>query len=302
MIPPLALLLEALVPPCMRSDRAARYSLQNDSEIPPPYRAWKEKENKTMEETTSRAGAELVIVGVGPGRVEHLTREAVDVLLNADRIWFRTSNHPVFPWLEAQGKAPKSFHGLYGIPQMGYNDIYRFIARALIHDTKRLGQVAYALPGSPHVLETTTTLLQRDSKRENVAVRTVLGVSFLQIMYSMLDIDPVNGLQILDRFHLKWCAEHPDHSMFDGRVGIIVGQVAAAPPDSRNSGLTQTDVVVRGLTTVFPPSHQVTIVWSTGWPDYADASRSFRLDELTEQIDRLEGEFASLYVPPMRPD
>lgn len=254
-----------------------------------------------MGETTPSTSAELVIVGVGPGRIDHLTREAVDVLLGAERVWFRTSNHPVFPWLEDQGRAPKSFHGLYGIKQMGYHDIYRFIARALIHETKRFGRVVYALPGNPHVLESTTALLRRDSECENIAVRTVLGISFLDLMYSMLNIDPGLGLQILDRQHLKWCAEHPDHSMFNGLVSIIVGQVCAAPPDGRNSGQTLTDVVVRGLTTVFPESHRVTIVWSTGWPDYADASETFCLEELSERIDRLEGEFASLYVPPIKP-
>jgi len=249
-----------------------------------------------------RPSRELVIVGIGPGSAEYLTREAVDVLLGADRIWFRFSSHPVYPWLETQGKEPKSFHGLYDIPQLGYHDIYRFIARALIHDTKRHGRVVYALPGNPHVLEMTTKLLRRDSEREKVSVRTVLGISFLELMYSILGIDPGDGIQVLDRYHIKWCAKHPDHSMFDGHVGIIVGQIGAAPVDGRQSGLTLADVVVRGLTTVFPPSHRVTLVWSTGWPDYANPSRTFRLNELVEQLDQLEGEFASLYVPPIKPN
>jgi uncharacterized protein YabN with tetrapyrrole methylase and pyrophosphatase domain len=254
-----------------------------------------------MGETTSRTRDELVIVGIGPGPVEHLTREAVGVLLDAERIWFRFASHPVYAWLEAEGKAPRSFHGLYGIPQMKYRDVYRFIARALIHDTKRFGRVVYALPGSPHVFEKTTTLLRRESERQDVAVRTVLGISFLDLMYSELDIDPVHGLQILNRGHLKWCAEHSGHAMFDGQVGIIVGQVASPPPNDRHSGRTLADIVVDGLTTVFPPSHRVTLVWSSGWPDYESPSQTFKLEELTEQIDRLGIEMASLYVPPIEP-
>lgn len=253
-----------------------------------------------MEVATTNTSDELVIVGIGPGPVEYLTREAVDVLMDADRIWFRFASHPVYFWLEAQGKTPRSFHGLYGIQQMGYRDIYKFIARALIHETKRFGQVVYALPGNPHVLETTTALLRRDSEREKIAVRTVLGVSFLDMMYSLLNIDPGKGLQILDRHHLMWCFEHPDHSMFNGRVGIIVGQVGAPPPDSRHSDRTLADPVVGGLTTVFPSSHRITLVWSTGWPEYANESRTFRLDELPEQLGQFEGEFASLYIPPFK--
>ena len=38
--------------------------------------------------------AGIIILGLGPGRVEKITQEAWDVLSTASEVWLRTQQHP----------------------------------------------------------------------------------------------------------------------------------------------------------------------------------------------------------------
>ena len=51
-----------------------------------------------------RAGAVITIVGLGPGPLVLLTKEAESELLAAEKVFFRTGAHPVYDWLKRQGK------------------------------------------------------------------------------------------------------------------------------------------------------------------------------------------------------
>jgi uncharacterized protein YabN with tetrapyrrole methylase and pyrophosphatase domain len=73
----------------------------------------------------------ITIVGLGPGPLGQLTKEAENALLAADKIFFRTSTHPVHAWLLEQGKQAVCFDSLYLLPWKGSQDLYDFMVQAL---------------------------------------------------------------------------------------------------------------------------------------------------------------------------
>jgi uncharacterized protein YabN with tetrapyrrole methylase and pyrophosphatase domain len=58
----------------------------------------------------------ITVVGLGPGPLGQLTREAENELLAADTVFFRTAGHPAYQWLEQQGKHVVCFDRLYKLP------------------------------------------------------------------------------------------------------------------------------------------------------------------------------------------
>ena len=77
-----------------------------------------------------------------------------------------------------------------------FDDVYTEIADRLVHAAVDAGEVLYAVPGSPLVLERSVRHLVADDRVEC----TVLpALSFLDVAYARLGIDPVEaGLRLID--------------------------------------------------------------------------------------------------------
>jgi tetrapyrrole methylase family protein/MazG family protein len=242
-----------------------------------------------------RMKGEIVVVGGGPGPVKHLTWEARDILLAERELFFRVCDHPVHAWLREQGKEVVSFDPLYHEPGISYEKVYEIIVRTLLAAARQKGRVVYVVPGHPYVFEKTPRRLLAASEGE-VAVRVVPGLSFLEATYAELSLDPEEGLQIINGFNFGYYGEYP----FTERLGLLIGQVGfpttsnPAGPDS-NAG-----AIMRALLAKFPPQHRVTLVWSTGMPEYRNQRRTLALAELADQSG-FDRHLASLYVPPLRP-
>jgi tetrapyrrole methylase family protein/MazG family protein len=70
-----------------------------------------------------------------------------------------------------------------------FNDVYDAIAKRLVAAAHQHGEILYAVPGSPLVLEQAVQHLLRD---KTVEVVLVPAMSFLDVAWSALKIDPVN--------------------------------------------------------------------------------------------------------------
>jgi uncharacterized protein YabN with tetrapyrrole methylase and pyrophosphatase domain len=55
----------------------------------------------------------ITVVGLGPGPLGQLTREAKNELLAGDKVFFRTAGHPAYQWLEQQDRHVVCFDRLY---------------------------------------------------------------------------------------------------------------------------------------------------------------------------------------------
>ncbi len=239
---------------------------------------------------------EIIVVGMGPGPVKYLTLEAYELLLDTEQVFFRFSGHPVHIYLKEQGKECLSFDYLYHQPGISYDRIYKTIDQALVKSAKLYGKVVYALPGNPYVFELTPKWLKTMAEEEGVSVRIVPGMSFLEELYVDLEVDPEAGLQILNACAFSYYGDYP----FTEKLGLLIGQVGLPPGLNPRDSTDNVRALTHCLLKKFPPDHSVTLIWSSGMPDYVNTQRTFPLAELPEQSGFTKI-LATLYVPPIQP-
>ena len=119
--------------------------------------------------------------------------------------------------------------------------------------TSLRGEVTYAVPGSPAILEDTTNLIRLWAPKERVEVRVIDGVSLLSQALAEIRFDFSRGLQIvLPLTHLQ-------HGRFTNRLGLLVCQIEAAslPQDA-----PRVDLTAKFLLQAYPPDHRVTAIES----------------------------------------
>ena len=144
----------------------------------------------------------VVVVGLGPAGPDLLTTAAVDALGSVPHRYLRTTRHPA-----ARAVAGAvSFDSVYE-SAAGLDEVYAGIVDALAEAATEHGTVLYAVPGSPLVAERTVELLRADDR---VGVRLVPALSFLDLAWAALGVDPVaEGVRLVDgrRFAVEAAGE-----------------------------------------------------------------------------------------------
>jgi tetrapyrrole methylase family protein/MazG family protein len=231
--------------------------------------------------------AVVTIVGLGPGPVDQMTRAAEARLLEASQVFFRISAYPAYRWLESLGKEVACFDHLYTLNWPEADQMYEFMVTALLKQAKLRGHVAYALPGSPWILEDTTYKLIERRVSQEVEIEIIEGMSFLEPALAKIG-RRFDGLQIvLPRMHLE-------SGRFDRRLPLLVCQIEARsrPIDPPNLELT-----IQWLLNAYPPDHEVTLIWTSGLPEHRTRDLRVPLGDLAAAYD-CGHLFASLFVPP----
>ena len=133
----------------------------------------------------------IVVVGLGPGPLDLLTAATLREVERIPHRYLRTSRHES----ASAVTGATTFDHLY---ESGgtFDEVYRRIVETLVEAANRDGEVLYAVPGSPFVLETTVQLLLADDR---VQVTALPAMSFLDRAWALLGIDPVNaGVKLID--------------------------------------------------------------------------------------------------------
>ena len=157
----------------------------------------------------------LTILGLGPGPAGLLSLEAME-RLRASTVILRTKIHPCVSDLEAAGVRYTSCDDLYETGQ-SFEDVYRSITERVLA-AARTEDVVYAVPGSPLVAEKTVLLLRDAAREAGVPLTIKPALSFLDLAYVALGIDPINGLRIIDAQDYEALADA-------GRYPLMVTQV-----------------------------------------------------------------------------
>ncbi len=205
----------------------------------------------------------VVVVGLGPAGPELVTAEAVDVLRRPARRFLRTARHPSAVAVEDA----TTFDHLYEQADT-FAEVYDAITEALVDAASRDGEVVYAVPGSPFVLERSVRHLLTD---ERVTVRIVPGLSFLDLAYGRLGIDPVEaGVRLVDghEFASAAAGERGPLLVAHAHAPWVLSDIKLAAEGSGNE-----EVVV--LQRLGLPDERVTSV------TWADLDRSIEPDHLT---------------------
>ncbi|MBN1954390.1 MAG: nucleoside triphosphate pyrophosphohydrolase [Anaerolineae bacterium] len=223
--------------------------------------------------------AMITIVGLGPGRIDHLTREAWAVLSAAEEVWLRTRHHPTVAGLP-QHLTLRSFDHLYEAAE-DFGAVYQAIGAEVLQLGQRPQGAVYAVPGHPRVGESTAQHVLDRAGEAGVPVRIVEGLGFVEPALTALGIDALAGLQIHDGIELA--ALH--HPPLNPDLAALIGQVysRALASDLKLTLMNQ-----------YPDDHPVTLLYAVG------TSAERRVDVPLYELDRLEVDhLTSLYVPPL---
>ena len=223
--------------------------------------------------------AHIIVIGLGPGAPELLTRAAWDTLSQADVVWLRTARHPVVPYLP-QGPVVYSFDDLYEKAD-SFENVYAAIVKKVLELGSRQEGVVYAVPGHPLVGESTVTRVLQEAREANIPVRIVPGLSFIEPTLTALSLDPLDGLQIVDALDLVG-AYYP---ILNPDVPVLVAQVYSRAVASELKLV---------LMDVYPDEHLVALVHAAG-----TSAEAVVWGPLYE-IDHGDATpLTSLYVPPL---
>jgi len=135
--------------------------------------------------------AKVVVVGLGPGGHDHVTGETLAAIDRIPHRFLRTAVHPSADLVPDA----TTFDDLYDDADR-FEEVYAEIAERLAAAAIEHGEVLYAVPGSPLVLERSVRTLREDRR---VDVDVLPAISFLDLVWSRLDIDPVEaGVRLVD--------------------------------------------------------------------------------------------------------
>ena len=134
----------------------------------------------------------VTVVGLGPGDARYVTAHVLAAIEAAPVRFVRTVRHPS---AHLVGADATSFDHVYDAADT-FENVYATIVDLLVAAATEHGEVLYAVPGSPLVLERTVRLLRSDPR---IACTVLPAISFLDLAYERLGIDPVEaGLRLID--------------------------------------------------------------------------------------------------------
>ena len=133
----------------------------------------------------------VTIVGLGPGGHEHVTVETLRAIERIPNRFLRTARHPSADLVPDA----TTFDRLYESADR-FEDVYTAITEAVVAAAIEHGEVLYAVPGSPFVLERSVRSLLAD---ERVRCDVLPAMSFLDLVWARLGIDPIEaGVRLVD--------------------------------------------------------------------------------------------------------
>jgi len=136
----------------------------------------------------------VTVVGLGPAGPDLMSPAAHAALTSDATVFLRTNRHPAAAVLTGI----PTFDDYYDSAST-FEEVYERIAEDLVQAALGPGNhhhVVYGVPGSPFVAERTVELLRADAR---VSVQVVPGLSFLDLAWDRLGVDPVAaGVRLVD--------------------------------------------------------------------------------------------------------
>lgn len=213
----------------------------------------------------------VVVVGLGPGDPDLVTAGSLAAIGSISHRYLRTAVHP------SAALVPDAitFDHHYETADT-FDEVYRRIVADLVAAADEHGEILYAVPGSPRVLERTVDLLDAEAAAGRIVLDVLPAMSFVDLAWVRLGIDPYeSGVRLVDahRFARAAAGERGPMLVAHCHNRRVLSDVKLAVDD--------------------PPAQPVVVLQRLGLPDesvttvdWADLDRSFEPDHLT-----------SLYIP-----
>lgn len=213
----------------------------------------------------------VVVVGLGPGDPSLVTAGALAAIEAVPVRFLRTERHPSASLVAGA----TTFDHHYEAADT-FEDVYRRITADLVAAAVEHGEVLYAVPGSPRVLERTVDHLDQQAAAGHIELEVLAGLSFVDLAWVRLGLDPYEeGVRLVDahRFAVAAAGERGPLLVAHCHNRRVLSDVKLAVDDAP----TEPVVVLQRLG--LPDEAVTTVAW-------ADLDRSFEPDHLT-----------SIYVP-----
>ena len=209
----------------------------------------------------------VVVVGLGPAGADLLLPAARAALERVPVRFVRTARHPAVVDLAREGIALEPLDLLYDSAD-DLDAVYTAIADRVVETAHEQGEIVYAVPGSPTVAERSVELV----RAAGLDIELIPGISFVDLAWWRLDIDPMHGARVVDA------------RSFAVDAAGASGPMLLAQCDSR---LVCSEIKLALLDTL-APDHEVTVLQRLGLPDehvftvaLADLDREVEPDHLT---------------------
>lgn len=216
----------------------------------------------------------ITIVGLGPSGIDAMSSLALQALESAEKLLFRTAEHPAARDLAERGLRFETFDSIYESAS-DFAQVYASIAFEVI-GAGRDGDVTYAVPGHPLVAERSVALILQIAAEEGIPVRFAPSQSFIEACLEALAISVDKGLKLIDALALEETAPAAD-------CPNLIYQVydRAVASDTKLA-----------LMEVYPDEFEVYVVTGAGGEDVSiDKVELYKLDH--REFDHL----TSVYVP-----
>ena len=207
------------------------------------------------------------MVGLGPAGVDLLLPVRARRTRRVPVRYARTGRHPAVEELAREGLVLEPLDLLYDSGD-DLDKVYAAIAARVVEAAHEHGEIVYAVPGSPSVAERTVVLL----RAAGVDVDIVPGLSFADLAWNRIGIDPMTGARVVDA------------RAFAVDAAGFAGPLLLAQCDTR---FVLSDVKL-ALLEALPPEHEVTLLQRLGLPDehvvtvsLAELDRAAEPDHLT---------------------
>ena len=226
--------------------------------------------------TIQQAG--IILVGLGPGDPELMTRQAWQVLASADEVYLRTRQHPAVSVLPS-GVQVHSFDELFDDEHDVGAAAGRIVEQVLSLGRRPQGDI-YAVPGHPLVSEQTSAAIARRAQREGLPLQVIAGISIIDAALAALGVDLLPHTAVVDALELAGAHVPP----FSPAAPAVIARLSSA---ALAAAVRQT------LSAVYPAEQRVLLVHAPGQPEEKVEERALR------EIDQSEatGPLTVLYVP-----
>lgn len=211
------------------------------------------------------------MVGLGPGDPSLVTAGVLAAIEATPVRYLRTERHPSATLVAGA----TTFDHHYESADT-FDEVYRRITADLVAAAVEHGEILYAVPGSPRVLERTVDFLDAEAAAGTIELDVLAGLSFTDLAWVRLGVDPYEqGVRLIDghRFATAAAGQRGPLLVAHCHNRRVLSDVKLAVDDAP----TEPVVVLQRLGL---PDESVTTV------DWADLDRSFEPDHLT-----------SIYVP-----
>jgi tetrapyrrole methylase family protein/MazG family protein len=222
----------------------------------------------------------IVLLGLGPGSPGALTKAAWEWLNQIEALYVRTQSHPTIASLP-EHLTIYGFDSIYEA-QKSFEGVYQEIIETVLTLGKKPGGVTYAVPGHPFVAEATCPEIAQRAKLNNIPVRIIDGLSFLEPTFRALGIDPFPDLVLVDAMDLS-TRQTPG---FPPSSPALIAQIY--------SRAVASDVKLTLMTT-FADEHRIYLVHQAGTEDELVEELPLHAVDQSPYL----GMLSSLYVPPL---